>query len=167
MRAIITTTFIVGMAIGAVLCLYYPRRHAIDPNLLSVKIVKLNAQDAVFIDANFSLTPLGEYQFIGYEVRCGEIVLTRFVIYGLLRMKHLVQADWPIILDESKFISPKTHIIVQTPTGDSTIIATVVRPPEGGLRLSKKEKSCEGQRLTRNKGSCLHFSLCRTEREMR
>ncbi len=90
---------------------------------LSVRVVKLNGENFIAVTGP-PFNVLGAHQYPAYRVRDEKVELRFFATRLAFPNGGAFQADWPLLIPQSKFRSQRVRLVCQGQDGEE-LIATV------------------------------------------
>jgi len=102
-----------------------PQPVSLDAGSLKVSVVTLDGERFVAVKGP-PLNVLGAHQYLAYNVGTDTLKLGLFVTRLAFPNRGAFQADWPLLIPESKFLSQRVRLTCESRHGEE-LIATIVR----------------------------------------
>lgn len=92
---------------------------------LKVSVVTLDGERFVAVTGP-PFNALGAHQYLAYSVGDDEVEIAFFVTRIAFANRGAFQADWPLLIPESKFLSQRVRLTCKSRSGDE-LIATILK----------------------------------------
>ena len=121
--AVLSGALLASFAFALLYTLIRPRTINLSAPSLSVSVVKINGENFVAVTGP-PFNVLGAHQYPAYRVRDEKVELRFFATRLAFPNAGAFQADWPLLIPQSKFLSQRVRVVCQGKDGEE-LIATI------------------------------------------